>query len=161
MARRNYEALNEQLIEELPHFIQLAQGMINHTLIVLIQLQFKFHTAIHTLLERLVNTCGMRSEGMPLQSDEVQERLSTALAEVAARLVKLSIVPTSLANYTLPGAVRVGSRRVSESVSLDGEREEEVSMSDSLLSTSSEVDMDSSITEVGCATTVRGWYTTL
>ena len=150
MARRNYEALNEQLIEELPHFIQLAQGMINHTLIVLIQLQFKFHTAIHTLLERLGGTCGMRSDGLPLQSDKVQERLSTALAEVATRLVKLSIVPTSLAtNYSLPGSSRPSSRRVSESVSLDGE---EASMSDSLLSTSSEVDMESSITEVGCTT---------
>lgn len=155
MARRNYEALNEQLIEELPHFIQLARGMINHMLIVLIQLQFKFHTAIHTLLEQLVDICGMRSDEhrMPLQSDEVQGRLSTALAEVAARLVKLSIVPTSLAmNYSLPGAVRGSSRRGSENVSLDGEREEDVSMSDSLLSTSSEVDMDSSLTEVGRST---------
>lgn len=159
MAKRNYEALNEQLIEELPHFIQLAQDMINHTLTVLIQLQFKFHTSIHTLLEQLVDTCGIRSDEQrqPLLPDELQEVHSTGLAGVAARLISLSIVPTSLAmNYTLTGAVKTGSRRVSESVPVDGEREEDVSMSDSLLSTGSEVDADASVTEVGCTTAVNG-----
>ena len=163
MAKRNYEALNEQLIEELPHFLQLAQNMINHILIVVAQLQCKFHSSIHTILERLADLAGMRGEDqrLPLTSDELQERHSQALAEVAGRLISLSIVPASLAmNYTLPGS-RAGSRRVSEEVgnTSTAERGREDSIistsigergrEDSIISTSSEMDMDSSIAEVG------------
>ena len=148
MAKRNYEALNEQLIEELPHFIQLAQNMINHVLVVVVQLQYKFHSAVHTILEWLADLAGMRVEGqlLPLMSDELQQDHSHALAEVAGHLISLSIVPASLAmNYTLSGS-RAGSRRVSEEVGniSTAERGRE----DSVISTSSEMDMDSSIAEV-------------
>ena len=96
MAKRNYEALNEQLIEELPHFLQLVLNMLQHTLIVLVQLQFKFHTDVHTLLERLTDSANKRPR-VPLQSGEIQETHSRALAEVTSRLIQLSIVPTYLA----------------------------------------------------------------
>ena len=35
LAKRNYEALNAQLLEELPHFLQLALKLVRHALIVL------------------------------------------------------------------------------------------------------------------------------
>ena len=134
MAKRNYEALNEQLIEELPHFIQLTQTMINHTVTVLVQLQYRFHTTVHSVLERLVDLAAG-----PLSSDGLQETHSRALAEVAGQLISLTIVPTSLAiNY--PSAMRSADRHLSSESSL-------VEGDDSLLSTSSEIDMDS-ITEV-------------
>ena len=157
MAKRNYEALNEQLIEELPHFIQLALNMIHHTLTVLVQLQFKFHTGVHTVLEQLADTASVTAEKdggsrPPLQSSELQEMHYKALAEVTVRLISLSIVPTSLAmNYTVPGTIRAGGRKESaESPAFsEGEGEVAVSMSDSILSSlSSELDMDSSIVEV-------------
>ena len=159
MAKRNYEALNEQLIEELPHFIQLALNMIHHTLTVLVQLQFKFHTGVHTVLERLADTASVTAEEdggsrPPLQSSELQEMHYKALAEVTVRLIPLSIVPTSLAmNYTVPGTIRAGGRKGSESAESpafsEGEGEVAVNMSDSILSSlSSELDMDSSIVEV-------------
>lgn len=152
MAKRNYEALNQQLIEELPHFIQLAQNMINHTLTVLFQLQYKFYTAVRTILELLMGSTMRNDEHrLRLSSDELHEVHGKALAEIAVKLITLSIVPTSLAmNYTLPGTIRVGSRQASEN-SESSEREgggEGVSMSDSILSTSSEMDMDGSIAEV-------------
>ena len=145
MAKRNYEALNEQLIEELPHFIQLAQNMINHTVIVLVQLQYRFHTAVHAILERIADMT--QTDNGLLSSEVLQEAHGKAVAEVAGQLISLSIVPTSLAiNYSLPA--RSSHRSSSETgsagsgVQVEGERE------DSVLSTSSEVDMDSSIAEV-------------
>ena len=76
-----------------------------------------------------------------LSSEAIQATHSEALSEVGGRLISLSIVPASL-TMSLPAAVRSG--RVSESSGplSEGERE------DSILSTSSEVDMDSSISEV-------------
>ena len=150
MAKRNYEALNHQLIEELPHFIQLALRIINHTVTVLFQLQFRFHTAIHTILEQLADQYGPRTEERCLiTSDTIQGSLSQSLSGIAGRLISLSVVPASLAMSLPAAAVRGSLRRTSESSSgggggggWEGERE------DSILSTSSEVDMDSSVPEV-------------
>ena len=147
MAKRNYEALNAQLIEELPHFIHLAQKMIDHTVTVLTQLQYKLHTAIHTVLERLVDELpgGGGREASGLSSEVIRDTHSKALAEVAGRLIALSIVPASLAMSLPAAAVRTQQRRVSEGGGGGGRQSER---EDSILSTSSEVDMDSSITEV-------------
>ena len=151
MAKRNYEALNHQLIEELPHFIQLALRIINHTVTVLFQLQFRFHTAVHTILEQLADQYGPRNEERSfVTSDTIQGSLSQSLSGIAGRLISLSVVPASLAMSLPATAVRGSLRRTSESSSggggggggWEGERE------DSILSTSSEVDMDSSVPEV-------------
>lgn len=138
MAKRNYEALNVQLIEELPHFIHLARNMINHTVTVLVQLQCKLHTAIHNVLEQLVDDDGTSYED-DLSCEMIKERHCKSLSEVAGQLIVLSIVPTSLM-MSLPVTVRMQQRRIS--VEEEGEGEE------SILSTSSEVDMDNSIIEV-------------
>ena len=144
MAKRNYEALNQQLIEELPRFIQLTQHFINRAVTVLFQLQLQFHTAVQSALHQLAGQYIPRNRSLPLSSSEaIQATHSKALSEVGGRLISLSIVPASL-TMSLPAAVRSGHRRVSESSGplSEGERE------DSILSTSSEVDMDSSISEV-------------
>ena len=144
MAKRNYEALNQQLIEELPRFIQLVQSIIDHTVTVLFQLQFRFHTAVHAALHQLAEQYTPRNRSLPLSSSEtIQAAHSEALSEVGGQLISLSIVPASL-TMSLPTAIRSGHQRVSESSGPPGEGDRE----DSILSTSSEVDMDSSISEV-------------
>ena len=86
MAKRNYEALNHQLIEELPHFIQLALRIINHTVTVLFQLQFRFHTAVHAILEQLADQYGPRTEERSLvTSDTIQGSLSQSLSCMTLR----------------------------------------------------------------------------
>ena len=149
MAKRNYEALNHQLIEELPHFIQLALRIINHTVTVLFQLQFRFHTAVHAILEQLADQYGPRNEERCLvTSDTIQGSLSLSLSGIAGRLISLSVVPASLAMSLPAAAVRGSLRRTSESSSGGGGGGWEGEREDSILSTSSEVDMDSSVPEV-------------
>ena len=102
LAKRNYEALNEQLLEELPHFLQLALKLLQHTLTVLVQAQYAFHKAVCDLLETL-------SGGIE-QSTEIQQTHVQEIAKISHQLVQLSLVPASLAmNFT------TSARRVSES----------------------------------------------
>ena len=82
LAKRNYEALNAQLLEELPHFLQLA-------LTVLVHAQYTFHSAVCDILEPL--TGGIE------QSSNIQRRHAREIGAISQKLVQLSLVPASLA----------------------------------------------------------------
>ena len=104
LAKRNYEALNTQLIEELPHFLEAAVKMLQHQLTVLVQMQYAFHDSASKIFTSYCD----RVE----QSSEIQIKHLTAIAQVSQKLVQLSFVPASLAtNFTSKMAI---PRRVSE-----------------------------------------------
>ena len=95
LAKRNYEALNVQLLEELPRFVTLSLKLLQHTLIVLVQAQYTFHDAVSKTLEALAGNV----EGYT----EIQQKHAQGVAVIAQQLVQLSLVPASLAmNFTSP-----------------------------------------------------------
>ena len=89
LAKRNYEALNAQLLEELPHFLQLALKLVQHALTVLVHAQYTFHSAVCDILEPL--TGGIE------QSSNIQRRHAREIGAISQKLVQLSLVPASLA----------------------------------------------------------------
>ena len=89
LARRNYEALNTQLLEELPNFIESTVKMLQHLLTTVVHAQYLFHSAVSKLYDPYC--------GDPLNdSTTIQAEHSAELAAIAKKLVQLSIVPTSL-----------------------------------------------------------------
>ncbi len=88
-AKRNYDALNAQLLEELPHFHWLTLRMLRHLLNVLVQAQYSFHTTTSSLLEPLVGTVQ--------PSSTIHQDHATEVSRLAQHLVQLSLVPASLA----------------------------------------------------------------
>ena len=89
LAKRNYEALNAQLLEELPHFLELALKLVQHALTVLVHAQYTFHSAVCDILEPL-------SGGIE-QSSDIQRKHARELGAISQKLVQLSLVPASLA----------------------------------------------------------------
>ena len=126
LAKRNYEALNIQLLEELPHFVQLASSVIQNTLVVLVRLQFAFYSTAHTLFKQITDGPVAREGdgvGVPQSSTEIQTDHNRAMAEISQKLIQLSLVPTSLAmTYIIPGTIR-SAKRISET-SLKSAQEE-------------------------------------
>lgn len=105
LAKRNYDALNTQLLEELPHFQQLTLRALRHVLNVLVQAQYSFHTATCTLLEPLTG---------PIQSSSnIQHYHAAEVSRLAQQLVQLSVVPASLAMNFVAVNVSPSSRRAS------------------------------------------------
>ena len=89
LAKRNYEALNAQLLEELPHFLELALKLVQHALTVLVHAKYTFHSAVCDILEPL-------SGGIE-QSSDIQRKHAREIGAIAQKLVQLSLVPASLA----------------------------------------------------------------
>ena len=89
LAKRNYEALNTQLLEELPHFVQLVVKALQHILTVLVQAHYTFHSSLSDFLESLSG----RIEG----SMQFQQEHAQGVQVVAQQLIQLSMVPASLA----------------------------------------------------------------
>jgi hypothetical protein len=94
MARRNYEALNTQLLEELPNFVETVVKMLQHLLATVVHAQYLFHSAVSKLYDPLC-------EGKLYTSADIQAEHAQELATVTKKLVQLSIVPASLSiNFT-------------------------------------------------------------
>lgn len=89
LAKRNYEALNTQLLEELPHFLQLVVKALQHILTVLVQAHCTFHSALSDFLESL--------SGKVEESVGFQQEHSRGVQAIAQQLIQLSLVPASLA----------------------------------------------------------------
>ncbi len=93
LAKRNYEALNQQLLEELPNFLDISVSMLQHQLAVLVQAQYMFHMDVSKLLYPFCEVI----EG----STEIHTKHATMVAYIAHKLTQLSLVPASLAmNFT-------------------------------------------------------------
>ena len=104
MARRNYEALNTQLLEELPHFIESTVKMLQHLIATMVHAQYLFHSSVSKHYDQF---CKDPPEG----SSEIQALQTAELATISKKLVKLSIVPASLSmNFTAKSSVK----RISE-----------------------------------------------
>jgi len=99
LAKRNYEALNAQLLEDLPHFLQLSLKLVQHALTVLVHAQYTFHSAVCDILEPL--------SGGTEQLTDIQQQHAREIGAVSQKLVQLSLVPASLAiNFTSATPVR-------------------------------------------------------
>ena len=99
LAKRNYEALNAQLLEDLPHFLQLSLKLVQHALTVLVHAQYTFHSAVCDILEPL--------SGGTEQLSDIQWQHAREIGAVSQKLVQLSLVPASLAiNFTSATPVR-------------------------------------------------------
>lgn len=97
LAKRNYEALNAQLLEELPHFIDSVVKMLQHQLTVLVQGLYSFHTSVVAIFPPLLSL----SEAIG-SSAEVRQDHTDQLASFCKNLAKLTIVPSSLSmNFSL------------------------------------------------------------
>ena len=104
MARRNYEALNTQLLEELPHFIESTVKMLQHLITTMVHAQYLFHSSVSKLYHQFC-------QDPPDKTSEIQASHATELAAITKKLVQLSIVPASLSmNFTAKSTVK----RVSE-----------------------------------------------
>ena len=105
MARRNYEALNTQLLEELPNFIESTMKMLQHLLATVVHAQYLFHSSVSKLYDPLCK--GKLDSSADIQVEHAQE-----LATITKKLVQLSIVPASLSiNFTAKSTV---NRKTSE-----------------------------------------------
>lgn len=111
LAKRNYEALNTQLLEELPHFLQLVVTALQHIITVLVQAQYTLHSELSEFLETL-------SGGKIEESRELQAEHALGVQTIAQQLIQLSLVPASLAiNFSAVavGVSRAETRRISDS----------------------------------------------
>lgn len=105
MARRNYEALNTQLLEELPNFIETVVKMLQHLLATVVHAQYLFHSSVSKLYDPLCE--GKLDNSADIQAEHAQE-----LVIVTKKLVQLSIVPASLSiNFTAKSTM---NRKTSE-----------------------------------------------
>ena len=101
LARRNYEALNTQLLEELPNFIESTVKMLQHLLTTVVHAQYLFHSSVSKLYDPYCED-SLTNDSTKIQADHTAE-----LAAIAKKLVQLSIVPTSLSiNFTARTSVK-------------------------------------------------------
>ncbi len=105
LAKRNYEALNTQLLEELPCFIEAVVNMLYHQLTVLVQAQYTFSAAVAALFPPLLASSTVPSSSpqhqAPATQTQVQQQHAKQLILICKDLAKLSLVPTSLSlNYS-------------------------------------------------------------
>ncbi len=101
LAKRNYEALNVQLLEELPHLVKAVTSTVHHLLLVLLQAQHSFTSSVARELQNLMASC---VEVHPLakvsisSSAELQRAHAEELTTLCRKLTNLSLVPTSIAS---------------------------------------------------------------
>ena len=105
MARRNYEALNTQLLEELPNFIESTMEMLRHLLATVMHAQYLFHSSVSKLYDPFCKDSHLAD------SAEIQAEHTAELAVITKKLVQLSIVPASL---TMSFAAKTSAKRMSE-----------------------------------------------
>ncbi len=89
LAKRNYDALNTQLLEELPNFLEISMNMLQHQLMVFVQAQYVFHMDVSKLLYPFSEDI----EG----SSEIHTKHASKIAYLSHELTQLSLVPASLA----------------------------------------------------------------
>ncbi len=93
LAKRNYEALNTQLLEELPNFLDISMNMLQHQLMVLVQAQYIFYMDVSKLLYPFCEEIE--------SSSEIHTKHASKVAHLSHELTQLSLVPASLAmNFT-------------------------------------------------------------
>ena len=100
LAKRNYEALNVQLLEELPHLLQIATETVEHLLQVLLQAQHSFSSSVACALTSLLATCAADHPlaRLPLSSSsDLHQAQADELCILCKDLTRLSLVPTSIA----------------------------------------------------------------
>jgi len=113
LAKRNYEALNVQLLEELPHLLQAATDTVEHLLQALLQAQHCFSSTVARALTSLLASC---AEDHPLarlplfSSSDLHQAQAEELCILCKELTRLSLVPTSIAT-TFSLRAGGGSRR--------------------------------------------------
>ena len=106
VAKRNYEALNTQLLEELPSFMECVMAMLQHQLTVLIQAQYMFCSSVADILPSLLPS------SQHTTAPELEKQHAEQLVTVCKELNQLSLVPASLCtNFSL----RTGGHRSSDS----------------------------------------------
>lgn len=106
LAKRNYEALNAQLLEELPLFCERVSQAASHLLMEFIHVQLSYHQAVVNDLDSNSIVCnGLESHKDTeedskrteyLAAQQIISSLSSSLAAVSQDLSQLSIVPVSL-----------------------------------------------------------------
>ena len=106
LAKRNYEALNAQLLEELPLFCERVTQAAAHLMLEFAHVQHHYHQAVVEVL----SSCDVTSNGVadeesvdgekmvvaPLMAQYILSSLSSTLTSVSQHLSQLSIVPVSL-----------------------------------------------------------------
>jgi hypothetical protein len=109
LAKRNYEALNTQLLEELPCFTEAVATMLQHQLTALVQAQYSFYSSVATILPPLLPP----ESAQCTTPAEIEQQHAEELAAVCKELARLSIVPTSLSYVRTAGGTMV-QRKASE-----------------------------------------------
>ena len=102
LAKRNYEALNAQLLEELPCFIEAVAKMLHHQLTALVQAQYNFTSSVAAIFPPLLPAAS--SATTPA---EVEQQHAEELAAVCKELAKLSFVPASMSYIRTSSGVTV------------------------------------------------------
>ena len=92
LAKRNYEALNAQLLEELPHFMDAVVTMLQHQLTVLVQAEYTFCSSVAALIPPLLPPSSPQAS----TPAEIEQQHAEELVVVCRELAKLSLVPASL-----------------------------------------------------------------
>lgn len=111
LAKRNYEALNTQLLEELPNFLEISVSMLQHQLMVLVQAQYTFHMDVSKLLYPFCQEIE--------SSSEIHAKHASRVAYLSHELTQLSMVPASLAmNFT--GKTSIPKRASEGSLTSEG-----------------------------------------
>lgn len=100
LAKRNYEALNAQLLEELPCFTEAVTTMLQHQLTALVQAQYTFSSSVADILPPLLPP----QSSQLTTSTEIEQQHAEELVAVCKDLAKLSLVPASF-SYSRTAAV--------------------------------------------------------
>lgn len=108
LAKRTYEALNVQLLEELPQFLQAVTSMLEHLLRVLLQAQHSLTTSMSDVLQLLCTSEQLSLVACASSSTDLQKSHADHLFILCKDLTKLSLVPTSIAMHFSLLATRVG-----------------------------------------------------
>ena len=97
-AKRNYEALNTQLLEELPIFRVKVSKMVSRSVAVFLRAQNQLYLEWAGLLQSLITS----DEGLG-----IVEMHSVLLQEACQQLTQLSVVPSWLGSHMIksPGAM--------------------------------------------------------
>ena len=113
LAKRNYDALNTQLLDELPHFLETSTSLLNLTLSAFLQGQYSFHDAIGGLLGPIA--FDTKSDLDAVATNNLKDSHASELSIVCRKLGQLSITPASL---LLTGGI---TRTTSGGVNIVGE----------------------------------------
>ena len=116
LAKRTYEALNVQLLEELPQFLQAVTSMLEHLLRVLLKTQQSLTSTMSSQLKLLCTSSEKSNRVVSASSSaDLQQSHADQLTTLCKDLTKLSMVPASLTlNYSLHATRVSQARKISE-----------------------------------------------